>query len=95
MRFRYQWLAQHTRVWAAPVARRTRHGCRDHRSLLDSPGTAGVSCATAVLDTPKHRGRSNAWLPGGVHRDVTTVKWELPAGTPRLKNAFEILILYG
>ena len=29
------------------------HGRRDHRSLLDRPGTAVVSGATATLDTPQ------------------------------------------
>ena len=34
------------------------HGRRDHRSLLDRPGTAVVSGATATLDTPQA-----AWAP--------------------------------
>src|SRR5438128_8654630 len=33
-------------------------GRRDHRSLLDNPGTVVVSCATAMLDTPQA-----AWAP--------------------------------
>ena len=47
---------------SAPAARRRAsdacHGRRDHRSLLDRPGTAVVSCATATLDTPQA-----AWAP--------------------------------
>src|SRR5207302_1699857 len=44
--------------WGAIGQADASDGRRDHRSLLDDPGTVVVSCATAMLDTPQA-----AWAP--------------------------------